>query len=750
MTELLGDSMLAHALAYSRLGWRVFRLTGYKTPFKGSHGFKDATVDANVIAAWWGPDGPNIGLATGWDGGGGPYIVVVDCDGESAVAEFKSVFGGVIPRTLCAKTSRGWHFYFLVPADVRIKSQNAKRVKSGDPGIDVKADKAYVILPPSINAKNGFVYQWLNWGTPIAEADDRLLSWHFGRQGLRRVGPPPALGFPAEAGALRPVARMAEQQENRGNEGLAQRALAIMKRGELPDFISALKRINAACNYDDWFRIGAAIYDFDEGELGLEIFKRWSASAEGYREAVANGTCELKWAEYEKGYDGQRVTVATVYALAREAEGVVLSTGAESPGEPTESAQGGGALNGHVNLPSIFVTEQAKAQAINHWPDSNDDGEPRGTTTNAGIAIKGLGVECRKDTFHEKLTVGGELINQWSGELSDDSVLMLRSLIKHYYGFDPGEKNTRDAAVQRCLQEQFNPVAEYLDSLEWDGLPRLGSWSASYLGADPTPLNGEFGRLMLVAAVRRIKRPGTKFDQIVVWEGREGTNKSTALKVLAGEDNFSDQNILAASDREQQEAVCGVWLYEIAELAGMRRADIERVKQFASRTEDRARPAYGRLRLDRKRQCLFVGTTNKDSYLLSDTGNRRFWPMRTGAIDVDKITKDRDQLWAEAVHVESKGGSLELKRELWADAGFAQDERREADAWGEGISKWLTHLKADETSVREVLLCAVNMPEPQINQGSQNRAARCLSDAGWQRFRKREGNQLIWRYKRGP
>lgn len=744
--------MLDHAIAYARKGWKVFRLTGYKTPFKGSHGFKDATVDEDVIRKWFGSSASsayrriNIGLATG-------PIVVIDCDGPAALEEFKALCGGVIPRTLAARTSNGFHFYFNAPSAeggqvLLLKSMNAPRKAKGDPGIDVKADKAYVVVAPSVNARTGFVYQWLNWGTEIAELPESVLGWHLARRGAR----PPQADKKAGPTVESLIESGSPGTERQGaKSGLAGRALTALRAGERDGFLEALRCIPTEGGYDQWFTIGAAIYDFDPGPGGLEILKSRSAPE-------FHAMCEAKWLEYAKPYEGKRITVATVYALAKDNAGTgpeAITPEVLASSAPSAMNEEPPHVNGHhsVGQMVVFKPVVARLDAI-HWPDVNEHGEPRATTTNAGLAIDGLRVECRKDVFHEKMLVDGHLIDQWAGELSDDVVLMLRKAIKHQYGFDPQEKNTRDAAVQRCLQNQFNPVLQYLEGLPWDGTPRIGTWIADYLGAEPSSaeggqaLNNEFGRLMLLAAVRRVRKPGTKFDQIVVWEGKEGTNKSTALKILAGEDNFSDQNILAASDREQQEAVCGVWLYEIAELAGMRRADIERVKQFASRTEDRARPAYGRLRLDRKRQCVFVGTTNKETYLQSETGNRRFWPIKTGEIDVDRLARDRDQLWAEAVEIEKRGGSLELKRELWADAGEAQEGRREDDAWSDDIRPYLDKPEIEETSIRDVLLCGVRMDASQINQGAQNRAARVLRDLGWERFQKRIGESRVWRYKR--
>jgi virulence-associated protein E len=315
------------------------------------------------------------------------------------------------------------------------------------------------------------------------------------------------------------------------------------------------------------------------------------------------------------------------------------------------------------------------------WPDIDRGGGPKKSYQNARVAIAALGIICRYDAFHDRMLVGGHVIHQWTGELSDAATVMLRQAIINAYGFDPGKENVNDAATALCLENTFDPVAEYLDGLKWDGTERLNRWLITYLGAEDTNLHCAISHLSLVAAVRRVRRPGSKSDHIVVLEGAEGTMKSTAIEVLAGTENFSDQTILTQSDREQQELVRGVWLYELADLAGMRRADVEKIKAFASRTHDRARPAYGRRRVDAPRRCVFFGTTNESEYLKSQTGNRRIWPVRTGRIDIEALRRDRDQLWAEAAMVEALGGPLYLPEELWADARAAQEERRVYDPW---------------------------------------------------------------------
>jgi predicted P-loop ATPase len=219
------------------------------------------------------------------------------------------------------------------------------------------------------------------------------------------------------------------------------------------------------------------------------------------------------------------------------------------------------------------------------------------------VAISKFRITCEYDEFHDKLLIGGHQIGQYAGELSDNAIVYLRKLIDETFGFDPMQKNMEHACVQLCLQNSFNPILDYLDSLEWDGVERIDEWLCTYMGAEDTKLNRAIGRIALIALARRVRDPGCKFDQIIVFESPEGHGKSTALLVLAGgNENFSDQTILGKSDREQQELLRGVWVYEIAELSNMRKAEVEHVKAFASRTHDRARPAFGHFRKDLPRR----------------------------------------------------------------------------------------------------------------------------------------------------
>jgi hypothetical protein len=376
---------------------------------------------------------------------------------------------------------------------------------------------------------------------------------------------------------------------------------------------------------------------------------------------------------------------------------------------------------------------------------------------NAAIALKQLGVRCRHDTFHNKKMVEGDVAENLGPELSDPACRAIRELIIARFDFDPGIQNVQQAAERACEAKRFDPVCDYLDAQRWDGRPRLDRWLITYLGAEDTPLNRSIGRKVLVAAVRRVRQPGCKFDYVMVLEGKQGTGKSTTLRILAGDDNFSDQPILHLETRAQQEALEGVWIFEISELVGLRRTEIETVKSFLSKTSDDARPAYGRFRTDQRRRCIFVGTTNDNEYLRDNTGNRRFWPVRTGRIDLIALKQDRDQLWAEAAAMEKGGEELTIPEGLYGTAADQQEQRLMRDPWEDLLAGVRgKDVNVDGTSFEERIsskdllgLGHLGLHADRITDVVTKRLAAVMRRLGWQGPKKMKFETEVWDHPAG-
>lgn len=261
------------------------------------------------------------------------------------------------------------------------------------------------------------------------------------------------------------------------------------------------------------------------------------------------------------------------------------------------------------------------------------------TPANVATAIELLGTECRHDLFSLRYSVGGHILSEFAGDLSDPALYRLRELIFEQFRLPANIQTVKEAVYTIANHHRFHPVCDYLDSLRWDGVPRLDHWLTTYAGAEDSEYTRAVGALVLVAAVRRVRQPGCKFDEMLVLENPEqGTNKSQALQALAvNPEWFTDNLPLGLSAKETIEALSGHWIVEVSELQGMRKSDIDKVKAFASRGTDRARMAYGVTVTKAPRQCIIIGTTNSEQYLRDLTGNRRFWPARVGCNESTRV-----------------------------------------------------------------------------------------------------------------
>ena len=253
-------------------------------------------------------------------------------------------------------------------------------------------------------------------------------------------------------------------------------------------------------------------------------------------------------------------------------------------------------------------------------------------------------------------------ISQWID--SDDAAL--RYFLERIYGIG-GKDRIFDAVNVVALKHSFHPVRDYLADCTWDGVPRVDTLLIDYLGAEDNEYTRAVTRKALVAAVARVYRPGIKFDYMLTIRGRQGIGKSTIFAKLGGE-WFSD-TFTTMQGKDAYEQVQGVWIMEVGELAGMRKAEAETIKLYISKQVDRFRPAYGRRLQEFPRQCVFIGTTNETQFLRDTTGNRRFWVVDTPNDPTrdlwEELTEDTVRMiWAEAVELYKKGEKLFLPKKL--------------------------------------------------------------------------------------
>jgi putative DNA primase/helicase len=333
---------------------------------------------------------------------------------------------------------------------------------------------------------------------------------------------------------------------------------------------------------------------------------------------------------------------------------------------------------------------------------------------NARLAVEGLGIVARRDIFVDEIRISNAegfetLASDHCGRLSDPALVFVRGLVQRRFGFDPGKEHLFDAICELAEDARFNPVAEWLDGLAWDGTRRLLSWLPDITGVAFGPLYGRAGVSLLLGMVARARYPGTKFDLCLVLEGAQGIGKSALAKALCsgpGDTYHTDvPGLVAMQPKEKGETLAGKWVVELAELSGLTKSDVESVKGFLSQSSDRYRVAYGRVARDQQRTSVFIATTNACEYLMDRSGNRRFLPVPCSKVDLVGFRRDRDQLFAEADHLlrilvnehdsshvqpgkplpEDLAAKIGLPKSVWQEAAAVVDGRLVTDAVEEAV-----------------------------------------------------------------
>jgi predicted P-loop ATPase len=304
-------------------------------------------------------------------------------------------------------------------------------------------------------------------------------------------------------------------------------------------------------------------------------------------------------------------------------------------------------------------------------------------------------------------------------------------------------RDTAHQAVEAHAQQcRVHPVRVYLKGLAWDGVPRINNLFPSYFGSEDNDYTRGIGSMFLISMVARIFVPGCKADHLPVIEGPQGALKSTACAIL-GDKWFSDNLPDVSSGKDVSQHLRGKWLIEVSEMHAMNRAEATQLKAFITRSVERYRPSFGRREVIEPRQCIFVGTTNKDTYLRDETGGRRFWPVKAGTIKPDILAQDRDQLFAEAVVRYREDG------QWWPTRDFEQcwivpeqEARYEGDAWQEMVAAYLD--KHPKVTTGQIAREALGIETPRIGTADQRRIAAILEQLSWKRLKKDSEGNRYW------
>lgn len=273
--------------------------------------------------------------------------------------------------------------------------------------------------------------------------------------------------------------------------------------------------------------------------------------------------------------------------------------------------------------------------------------------------------------FSESIEIDGRL-------LKDNDITLLSNLFSNVAGFE-SDKKLRNVITEAALDNSYHPVKQYLESLEWDGVPRVETMFTTFLSAKDCELYHVYAKLFMIAAIKRVYKPGCKFDNMLVLQGEQGNGKSTFCEKLAVNDKWYNDNIIIADrDKDSLLYMQDAWIVIMDELDAWNKADSNAAKGFMSKRSDKFRAQYAQNSEEHPRHCVFIGNTNDETFLKDSTAitERRYWVIKTEGnweTSRDKIklmTPEMiDQLWAEAMvmYNENKDIELVIPPELYKD-----------------------------------------------------------------------------------
>ncbi|MBS0297422.1 MAG: PriCT-2 domain-containing protein [Proteobacteria bacterium] len=614
------------------------------------------------------------------------------------------------------------HVYFLTDRPFRSKKLAHSAEKFVDPEgkrhwaweIELFGTGKQVVLPPSIHPDTGNPYAW-----------EREFDFDLVEMGC---GPVVSAGTVEEWGV---TADRGRDEEDDDLSALVRKKPMGLSPEEIDDILADLP-FDAWCeDREGWLQVGMALHhEFEGRPEGLKVWDDFSKRSPKFDAADQ----ERVWASFAGKPNPLRMaTLVKAAALARlenDHAGEGFEDGDDDllgdvpscaiGGVDEIEAIGNGASDPNLNWRSrLDLTEQGAIKPtlanleliIRHDPRTR--GLARLNLFTGEVVQRGEPgrLEVRRPSPKGVRQLAGPMwsildpINGdlWTDEKDNAIRAMLETAVRQGgYGLKVTDRDLSAATDLVAREQQFHPVREWLETLEWDRVPRLESLFVRFLGARDTAYIRSVARLTLVGAVARVFEPGHKFDFAPILEGLQGKRKSTFISILARhwfaelEGDFHDP-------RQMIELMHGALILEIPELSGFSRSDVRQIKAFISRTHDKARLAYARRASVFPRQCIFIGSTNDDEYLRDDTGGRRFWPVRceVDEIDTARLSAEVDQLWAEAVHVYrgmrevQRTGTLPLyltDEKAREEALQVQEDRRvetAEDALAGQISRWL-------------------------------------------------------------
>lgn len=346
--------------------------------------------------------------------------------------------------------------------------------------------------------------------------------------------------------------------------------------------------------------------------------------------------------------------------------------------------------------------------------------------------------ELIKSTFGDRLRFNTLFKHiELDGEEFPVDMAKINFLVDHDLKLKSNRQDLADATVKIAKLNTYNPIVEYLNRVAYQHGPSikiLEGIAERYFGT-LNPIHQAVLVKFLIGAVARAYNPGCKLDTALILQGAQGTGKSSFFRVLASEPWFDD-SFGNSSDKDERLKLHQAWFIEWAELETLfKRKDIAQVKAFITTQSDKVRPPYGRVTETMRRGSVFVGTTNQSDFLTDSTGNRRFWVISTQqSIDIERLTQERDRIWAAAVAYYK----MDVPWWLTKDEESAMAEERKNyeyhDIWEDEIADYVEFKTV--VSIPEILENRFKISLDRHERKLSNRVRDCLVKLGWEQHPK--------------
>ncbi|MER9524021.1 bifunctional DNA primase/polymerase [Mesorhizobium sp. M0292] len=666
------------------------------------------------------------------------YLHVLDLDIRKP--EFAAEAWGVVlslwpgarslPSVISGSGGESRHLYFLTDQPLRKKTlaqstgfeklwddRQQKFVVKRDWMIDLFGTGVQVVLPPSIHPDTKLPYRW-----------ERPLDLDMIGFGVGPIIPAATI----ETWNVQSSVVEAGDEEDELFDLFRSEPMDL-DAAQISDILKHIPNDGGGAHYDDYVQVGMALHhQFQGTNQGFERWCDWARQSEKFDAKNA----AVRWRSFSQDSKNP-VRMATLIQISQTNKlkadfDFDIDDGFSAPA--LIPAKGDTDLSDLLSVSATDLSDllgdaparPAAKAAINDTVDPdwlsklhrNEEGELKSTLPNVALIVDNDSrvrssaaynefaqevvlklpprrIKKRRESSHDPVNLVGrlwEVNDTLNGDnWTDDHDAAIRSLIESKtqltgYGIKVSDRDLKAAIGMSAQKRRFHPIKDLLSSVTWDGICRAETLFIDYLGCIDNDYNRQASLMMLVGAVARVFRPGHKFDFVPILEGVQGKGKSTFIEILAL--HWYNELTGDISDPKQMvELMQGSWILELGELSSMARAEVNDLKAFVSRKEDKVRLAWEKRARDFPRQCIFIGSTNDREYLRDMTGGRRFWPivcMLEGQIDNPKLRREVMQIWAEAVAIyhamSAKHGTAELPLHLTdaaaATAVVMQESRR--------------------------------------------------------------------------